>query len=59
VTPSTVTVSVLNGTATNGLAGRISNRLNSAGYQHRCSRSMPAPRPSHVRSPPRARRRWS
>jgi hypothetical protein len=33
VVPSTVTVSVLNGTATNGLAGRISNQLNSAGYK--------------------------
>src|SRR6185437_8288509 len=33
VSPSTVTVSVLNGTATNGLAGRISNQLTSAGYK--------------------------
>jgi hypothetical protein len=33
VVPSTVTVSVLNGTATNGLAGRISNQLNGAGYK--------------------------
>jgi hypothetical protein len=33
VVPSTVTVSVLNGTATNGLAGRISNQLTSAGYK--------------------------
>ena len=33
VTPSTVTVSVLNGTASNGLAGRISNQLTSAGYE--------------------------
>jgi hypothetical protein len=33
VVPSTVTVSVLNGTATNGLAGRISNQLMSAGYK--------------------------
>lgn len=33
VVPSTVTVSVLNGTATNGLAGRISNQLSSAGYK--------------------------
>jgi hypothetical protein len=33
VVPSTVTVSVLNGTATNGLAGRISNQLNSVGYK--------------------------
>ena len=33
VTPSTVTVSVLNGTASNGLAGRISNQLTSAGYK--------------------------
>jgi hypothetical protein len=33
VTPSTVTVSVLNGTATNGLAGRISNQLTNAGYK--------------------------
>jgi LytR cell envelope-related transcriptional attenuator len=33
VAPSTVTVSVLNGTATNGLAGRISNQLTSAGYK--------------------------
>ena len=31
--PSTVTVSVLNGTASNGLAGRISNQLTSAGYK--------------------------
>jgi hypothetical protein len=33
VSPSTVTVSVLNGTASNGLAGRISNQLTSAGYK--------------------------
>ncbi|MGZ4216310.1 MAG: LytR C-terminal domain-containing protein [Solirubrobacteraceae bacterium] len=33
VVPSTVTVSVLNGTASNGLAGRISNQLTSAGYK--------------------------
>jgi hypothetical protein len=33
VAPSTVTVSVLNGTASNGLAGRISNQLTSAGYK--------------------------
>jgi hypothetical protein len=33
VAPSTVTVSVLNGTATNGLAGRISNQLTNAGYK--------------------------
>jgi hypothetical protein len=33
VVPSTVTVSVLNGTATNGLAGRISNQLTNAGYK--------------------------
>jgi hypothetical protein len=33
VTPSTVTVSVLNGTANNGLAGRISNQLTGAGYK--------------------------
>jgi hypothetical protein len=33
VVPSTITVSVLNGTATNGLAGRISNQLTSAGYK--------------------------
>jgi len=33
VTPSTVTVSVLNGTASNGLAGRISNQLTGAGYK--------------------------
>ena len=33
VAPSTVTVSVLNGTATNGLAGRVSNQLTSAGYK--------------------------
>jgi hypothetical protein len=33
VTPSNVTVSVLNGTATNGLAGRISNQLTNAGYK--------------------------
>jgi hypothetical protein len=33
VVPSTVTVSVLNGTASNGLAARISNQLTSAGYK--------------------------
>jgi hypothetical protein len=33
VAPSTVTVSVLNGTASNGLAGRISNQLTNAGYK--------------------------
>jgi hypothetical protein len=33
VVPSAVTVSVLNGTATNGLAGRISSQLSSAGYK--------------------------
>jgi hypothetical protein len=33
VTPSAVTVSVLNGTANNGLAGRISTRLSGAGYK--------------------------
>jgi hypothetical protein len=33
VTPSAVTVSVLNGTASNGLAGRVSGRLSSAGYK--------------------------
>jgi hypothetical protein len=33
VVPSTVTVSVLNGTASNGLAGRISTQLSSAGYK--------------------------
>jgi LytR cell envelope-related transcriptional attenuator len=33
VVPSSVTVSVLNGTATNGLAGRISSQLSSAGYK--------------------------
>jgi hypothetical protein len=33
VTPSGVTVAVLNGTASNGLAGRISNQLTGAGYK--------------------------
>ena len=33
VQPSTVTVAVLNGTDTSGLAGAVSNKLNSAGYQ--------------------------
>jgi hypothetical protein len=33
VTPAAVTVSVLNGTANNGLAGRISTRLSGAGYK--------------------------
>ena len=33
VTPSTVTVAVLNGTASNGLAGRISTRLMGVGYK--------------------------
>ncbi|HEY1508362.1 MAG TPA: LytR C-terminal domain-containing protein [Solirubrobacteraceae bacterium] len=33
VTPSTVTVAVLNGTASNGLAGRISTQLMGAGYK--------------------------
>ena len=33
VSPSTVTVAVLNGTASNGLAGRISTRLTGAGYK--------------------------
>jgi len=33
VQPSTVTVSVLNGTNTSGLAGAVSNKLNTAGYQ--------------------------
>ncbi len=33
VKPSTVTVAVLNGTSTNGLAGDVSNKLDTAGYQ--------------------------
>ncbi len=33
VNPATVTVAVLNGTNTNGLAGKVSGRLDSAGYQ--------------------------
>jgi hypothetical protein len=33
VQPSTVTVSVLNGTNTSGLAGAVSKKLNTAGYQ--------------------------
>jgi hypothetical protein len=33
VSPSAVTVAVLNGTASNGLAGRISNQLTGAGYK--------------------------
>lgn len=33
VNPATVTVSVLNGTNTNGLAGDVSTKLRSAGYQ--------------------------
>jgi LytR cell envelope-related transcriptional attenuator len=33
VQPSTVTVAVLNGTSTNGLAGAVSNKLHGAGYQ--------------------------
>ncbi|MGH2887928.1 MAG: LytR C-terminal domain-containing protein, partial [Solirubrobacteraceae bacterium] len=33
VKPFTVTVAVLNGTSTNGLAGAVSNKLGAAGYQ--------------------------
>jgi LytR cell envelope-related transcriptional attenuator len=33
VNPRTVTVAVLNGTNTNGLAGKVSGELNAAGYQ--------------------------
>jgi hypothetical protein len=33
VNPRTVTVAVLNGTNTNGLAGKVSGRLDTAGYQ--------------------------
>jgi LytR cell envelope-related transcriptional attenuator len=33
LSPSAVTVAVLNGTASNGLAGRISNQLTGAGYK--------------------------
>jgi hypothetical protein len=33
VKPSTVTVAVLNGTSTNGLAGAVSSKLDAAGYQ--------------------------